>query len=97
MGNMHGTVYRNGKQIDVGYGVPATCERPGCKEEIDRGLAYLCGDQHGGDEYSCGGYFCGQHLYTAPAGHHGNRCALCRDRGADPTEDIEDAMVVTFG
>ncbi|MBZ6211601.1 hypothetical protein KVH31_34465 [Streptomyces olivaceus] len=96
MGNMHGTVYRNGRQIDVGYGVPTTCEQPGCTEQIDRGLAYLCGSVHGGDEYSCGGYFCGQHLYTAPEGHHGNRCVLCVDRGADPTEYSPDAMVATF-
>ncbi|MGV9278022.1 hypothetical protein [Streptomyces griseosporeus] len=97
MGNMHGTVYRNGQQIDVGYGVPTTCEQPGCEEEIDRGLAYLCGDVHGGDENSCGGYFCGQHLYMPPEGHHGNRCILCRDRGTDAEVESPDATVVTFG
>lgn len=28
---------------DIGYGVPAFCDHPGCTAEIDRGLAYVCG------------------------------------------------------
>ncbi|BDU72926.1 hypothetical protein [Mesoterricola silvestris] len=47
---------------DIGYGVPATCDFPGCKAEIDRGLSYVCGsDPHGGD-HGCGLYFCPKHL-----------------------------------
>ena len=28
---------------DIGYGVPATCDQPGCGADIDRGLAFVCG------------------------------------------------------
>ena len=47
---------------DIGYGVPAVCDHPGCGEEIDRGLAYVCcGEQpYGGD--GCGLFFCEKHL-----------------------------------
>lgn len=89
-------IYRNGKKIKAGYLIATTCEQPGCNEKIDRGLAYLCGEQPGGDENGCGGYFCGHHLYTAPEGQHGSRCILCRDRGDDPLSDSPDAMRVTF-
>jgi hypothetical protein len=44
---------------DIGYGVPATCDRPGCGTGIDRGLAYVCGGQPYGGEEGCGLYFCG--------------------------------------
>jgi hypothetical protein len=46
---------------DIGYGVPAWCDHPECKEKIDRGLAYVCRDQqpYGGD--GCGLYFCDKH------------------------------------
>ena len=56
----------------IGYGVPAYCDYPGCREEIDRGLAYVCCEQqpHGG-ERGCGLYFCGKH-------HDGEgRCDRC--------------------
>lgn len=46
---------------EIGYGVPAMCDEPGCSEIINRGLAYLCGDMHGDGE-SCNGYFCYEHL-----------------------------------
>lgn len=49
-------------QRDIGYGVPATCDQPGCGAPIDRGLSYVCGGQpYGGDE-GCGLYFCTAHL-----------------------------------
>lgn len=47
---------------EVGYSVEATCDYAGCGEKIDRGLAYVCGGMHDGDEYGCGRYFCGTHL-----------------------------------
>lgn len=28
-------------QRDIGYGVPAYCDHPQCKAEIDRGLDYV--------------------------------------------------------
>ncbi|SHU64691.1 Uncharacterised protein [Mycobacteroides abscessus subsp. abscessus] len=47
---------------DVGYGVPAFCDHPGCDKAIDRGFDYVCGgDAYGGD-HGCGLFFCGEHL-----------------------------------
>jgi hypothetical protein len=56
-------ITRNGETIEAGYAVDTVCEEDGCYEQIDRGLAHLCGAQPGGDEYGCGGYYCGDHLY----------------------------------
>jgi hypothetical protein len=47
----------------VGYAVEATCDLDDCEEKIDRGLAYVCGGMHDGDEFGCGQYFCPQHLF----------------------------------
>lgn len=44
-----------------GYGVPAFCEQPDCKEEIDRGVSYACGGEPF-SEHGCDRYFCGKHL-----------------------------------
>jgi hypothetical protein len=46
---------------DIGYGVPAMCDHPGCVEEIDRGLGYVCGGEPYGGEDGCGLYFCMEH------------------------------------
>lgn len=46
---------------DIGYGVPAYCDHPGCGEEIDRGLSYVCGSEPFGGEHGCGLYFCSKH------------------------------------
>lgn len=48
---------------DIGYGVPAYCDHPGCMEEINRGLSYVCGGEPYGGEHGCGLYFCGEHLH----------------------------------
>lgn len=45
----------------IGYVFPATCDHPGCNEEIDRGLSYACGDMHGTTFAGCEGYFCEKH------------------------------------
>lgn len=47
---------------DVGYGVPATCDHPGCNAKIDRGLSYVCGSEPFGGDHGCGLHFCGKHL-----------------------------------
>lgn len=48
---------------DIGYGVPSICDEPTCNNEIDRGLAHVCGgDVYGGDN-GCGLFFCGHHLW----------------------------------
>lgn len=63
---------------EAGYGVNAVCDDPTCTIPIDRGMAYLCGNTPGGDEYGCGGYFCGRHLYGGPEGSAGGQCRSCR-------------------
>lgn len=74
---------------DIGYGVPATCDHPGCGAEIDRGLAYVCGGEPYGGEDGCGLYFCDKHLT-------GRRhlCARCEDGSAPfaPTTDTKEWM-----
>lgn len=47
---------------DIGYGVPATCDYPGCGAAIDRGLSYVCGGEPHGGEHGCGLFFCSEHL-----------------------------------
>jgi len=52
------------KGREVGYGVEAKCDWPGCDADIDRGLAYRCGGLSGislDEGVGCGGYFCSQH------------------------------------
>lgn len=49
------------KGRDIGYGEVVECDYPGCKQVIDRGLAYACGDMHGASDISCEGHFCYNH------------------------------------
>lgn len=49
----------NGRPI--GYNFGATCDHEGCKKEIHRGLAYVCGLMHGEDTHSCEKYICDDH------------------------------------
>jgi len=51
---------------DIGYGVPAYCDHPGCGAKIDRGLAYVCGGEPYGGRRGCGLYFCEKHLFHTP-------------------------------
>ncbi len=53
--------YDDNWQRDIGYGVPATCDHPGCTEVIDRGLSHVCGEDPMGGEEGCGLYFCESH------------------------------------
>lgn len=48
---------------DIGYGVPAICDHPGCDKKIDRGLSYVCGSEPYGGEHGCGLFFCREHLW----------------------------------
>jgi len=48
---------------DVGYGVPATCDYPGCERSIDRGLAFVCGGRPYGGAFGCGLFFCSDHQF----------------------------------
>lgn len=58
---------------DIGYGVPAWCDYPGCSEKIDRGLGYVCGNgEPYGGERGCGLFFCDKH----GGGHLCERCRV---------------------
>lgn len=60
---------------EIGYGVRALCDFPGCGAEIDRGLGYVCGTMHGSVN-GCGRYFCPAHL-TVAGGNQ--RCLTCAE------------------
>jgi len=75
---------------DVGYGVPAFCDHPGCKQAIDRGLPYVCGGQPFGGEHGCGLFFCAAHRHTASARRdHAELCGRCM-RGKSPYKPTPD-------
>lgn len=77
---------------DIGYGVPAICDHPGCGEEIDRGLSYVCGSHPYGGDHGCGLYFCIAHRRTAGASReHAELCSRCYSK-REPfvaTPDVE--------
>ena len=75
--------YDHNRDRDIGYGVPATCDHPGCNAKIDRGLAHVCGGEHYGGDRGCGLYFCGDHLW---ANNLCDRCAS-EDEPFDPKPD----------
>jgi hypothetical protein len=77
MGYARYTLWKAGREIEAGYDVPDRCNRRGCWARIDRGLDHLCGRTPGGDEHGCGGYFCEQHLFSAPR-DVGHLCPACR-------------------
>ncbi len=79
-------------QRDVGYGVPATCDHPGCTAEIDRGLAHVCGGEPFGGEHGCGLYFCVEHHSQ---GEPCNLCGQCAKNEAPfaPTQDLREWMM----
>ena len=70
---------------DIGYGVPAYCDYPGCGKVIDRGLSYVCGAEPYGGERGCGLYFCGIH-------QHGPKqlCIRCYPRRKKPFKPTPD-------
>ncbi len=52
---------------DIGYGVPAYCDHPGCNEEIDRGLGYKCESPRCGcEKFYCEKHRYGKHSHKAP-------------------------------
>lgn len=71
---------------DIGYGVPAQCDFPGCEEEIDRGLGYVCGSEPYGGDRGCGLYFCSKHR-TYHMRLHADLCPRCeRNRPPYPAK-----------
>jgi hypothetical protein len=97
MGYASYTITRRGEEIEAGYAVPDICNKEGCSEEIDRGLAFLCGQHPGGDEYGCGGYFCYSHLLLSVEEGVPQRCEACFDAAdSDGSEASEEAGVDTL-
>lgn len=72
--------YNETYKRDVGYGVPAFCDYPGCKKEIDRGLSYICGGEPGGGDHGCGLFFCEKHMHC---GDFSQCCERCLDGQCD--------------
>ena len=72
---------------DIGYGVPAYCDHPGCNREIDRGLGYVCGGDVYGGKRGCGLHFCGKHLNGYPP-----LCSRCsqKEKPFNPKKDHPD-------
>lgn len=73
---------------DIGYGVPATCDYPGCGTAIDRGLGHVCGGEPYGGEKGCGLFFCASHLLVVGVCQISQRCDRCA-RGSRSTEPYE--------
>lgn len=74
--------YNDARKRWQGYAVAARCDHKGCRERIDRGVAYACGDPPDGGEHGCGGFFCDDHaVYVgreiAPVS--GRLCRACYD------------------
>ena len=75
-------------QRDIGYGVPAICDYPGCSEEIDRGLSYVCcNEEPRGGENGCGLYFCSKHH-----GYVDGKCRRCHF-GKKPFQPKPDTLL----
>ena len=76
----------------VGYAVEATCDADHCDAKIDRGLAYVCGGMHDGDEHGCGHYFCYKHLLMG-VGLPAQLCTPCAEQyRKDYPEEVEAAI-----
>lgn len=73
--------YDSNWKRDIGYGVPATCDYPGCGKRIDRGLSFVCGGEPYGGNNGCGLYFCGEH-------GGGRLCERC-EKAEETGEDVE--------
>jgi hypothetical protein len=79
----------------IGYGVPATCDYPGCGKNINRGLAFACGGGVMEDVPNCGQFFCTSHLgyfKEDDRDRGGFVCERCASGGEpfDPTPDTSE-------
>ncbi|WIX32532.1 hypothetical protein QO259_17235 [Salinicola sp. JS01] len=76
----------------IGYAHPATCDHPGCSEQIDRGLSYACGGMHGEDEVSCERYFCSAHRLNTVlcSGRYHSVCDQCAAELAAEPDWVDD-------
>ena len=75
----------------IGYGVPATCDNPGCGASIDRGMAYACGGGVTSSQENCGLFFCDKHLFYPDTddAEHASCMRCCKSEDPfDPTPDV---------
>lgn len=94
--------YEPERDRDIGYGVPAECDHPDCKEQIDRGLSYVCGGRPYGEPHGCGLFFCYEHLLMEDRSEMADgeietetiqlceRCAANNDEPFEPKPDVEE-------
>jgi hypothetical protein len=74
----------------AGYNIEDVCNRDNCRAKIDRGMAFLCGDQPGHQtEAGCGRWFCGHHLFGTGQGDGLSRCSDCFDIWHDEHPEFE--------
>lgn len=66
-------------QRDIGYGVPAICDKPKCDARINRGLSFVCGGEPYGGEIGCGLYFCANHLWFGRSRNAPQLCPRCME------------------
>ncbi|OHU12795.1 hypothetical protein [Mycobacteroides chelonae] len=52
-------------QREIGYGVPAYCDQPGCRVKIHRDVEQACGGIPDPGKHGCGLYFCSRHLHSS--------------------------------
>ena len=69
--------YDQAWQRDIGYGVPAVCDHPKCKRQIDRGISHVCGGEPYGGDKGCGLFFCGKHLFFGRSKEAPQLCRRC--------------------
>jgi hypothetical protein len=85
--------YDDNWKRDIGYGVPAHCDHPGCSAEIDRGLGYVCGGEPYGGEHGCGLFVCSEHTYgNSKCWQLCRHCADRRRKKLAPSDDHPDWM-----
>ena len=83
--------YDNNWKRDIGYGVPAFCDHPGCNAEIDRGLGFVCGGEPQGGEHGCGLFVCGEHQHAnSKCSQLCQHCADRRRKALTPSQDHPD-------
>ena len=83
--------YDDNWKRDIGYGVPAVCDHPGCNNQIDRGLSHVCGGDAFGGDHGCGLFFCDEHLFYTPGEHdHIQQCDRCSEgkKSFHPKPDV---------
>jgi len=74
----------------IGYGVPSECDHPKCKNRIDRGLSYVCGQDVYGGECGCGLFFCSKHLFFSNRGFLCPKCLRYDKKFYKPKADLKE-------